>query len=438
MRVDQFQQALREAAAEQPPVSPHARDRVAGRIRRRRAWLVVGAGMAVAAVGGVGAIVVPHSTDTERVATHPATSAVAPTPTSAPEATTTPTTSDTTSTAPAGALPPPGFSPVSVTFVSARTGWALGTSKCANDACPAFLVRTGDGGATWTSITPPPVPVVKLETPGVRQVRFANLDDGWAFGPDLWATHDGGRRWSHLDLGLPASAEVFDLAAANGVAHVVAFADGQLRILTSPVGQDRWQPSPTTIPIGAGPVPSATLVLQGQTGWLIENDRTVVGGARLDHGGWVAWSPPCADSGGPADLGASSPTDVAVICHEGQWNDKPMADRVFLSTDAGSTFRATATLPPQPAGVVATPARGTVVVGVAAQSGPAWELARTTDAGVSWSVVHRESRTAGQWLFIGFTTPTTGVAIKTGGGGSSSLLRTTDGGRSWSVVAFHG
>ena len=33
---------------------------------------------------------------------------------------------------------------------------------------------------------------------GVSQVRFYNTSDGWAFGPQLWATHNGGQSWQQI------------------------------------------------------------------------------------------------------------------------------------------------------------------------------------------------------------------------------------------------
>lgn len=37
--------------------------------------------------------------------------------------------------------------------------------------------------------------------PGVSEVRFADLLDGWVFGPALFATHDGARTWQQVTLG---------------------------------------------------------------------------------------------------------------------------------------------------------------------------------------------------------------------------------------------
>src|SRR4051794_38462999 len=128
MRVDDLERALRELAADQPGVSPTAREDVIRRARRRRlqsggAILVV-----LASLVAVPLVVLRGSPSRTRLATVPR---------SAPEVTvpaSTPTTAHTRSTT-GGDLVPPGFSPVSVTFVSARTGWVLGTAGCTSQPC---------------------------------------------------------------------------------------------------------------------------------------------------------------------------------------------------------------------------------------------------------------------------------------------------------------
>ena len=36
---------------------------------------------------------------------------------------------------------------------------------------------------------------------GLSQIRFLDLTDGWAYGPQLFATHTGGRTWAQVDTG---------------------------------------------------------------------------------------------------------------------------------------------------------------------------------------------------------------------------------------------
>ena len=95
--------------------------------------------------------------------------------------------------APAAAPVVGTFNPVSVTFVSLSTGWALGGAPCArSDNCLA-LRETLDGGRTWW---PRPLPVALVKAAdrkvgaypaftlsqccdGALNIRFADQRDGW-------------------------------------------------------------------------------------------------------------------------------------------------------------------------------------------------------------------------------------------------------------------
>lgn len=326
--------------------------------------------------------------------------------------------------------------PASVTFVSPSTGWVLGNAPCGAPPCTS-LVRTGDGGKTWIGI---PAPRVEMQpNEGVRAVRFADLRNGWAFGPELWTTHDGGTHWARTTLpGFPSDAAVFDLQAANGVARaaIVDQATGQIRLMTTGVGTDEWKPSTTSVPLGAGPVPHGQLVLHGASGWMVEVDRVVVGGARLRAGDWVLWAPPCKDAGGPMTVAAASATDLVAVCDEGIWTGPPEVSRSYFSTDGGTTFTvAGGALPPGCCPDVASASAGTAVVGARAADGSAVLLA-TADRGASWSTVYRGAKDYA-WDDLGFTTESQGVAVSRSSDGKAAvLLMTFDGGRVWTAVTF--
>ncbi|MDQ1541714.1 MAG: hypothetical protein QOH29_2440, partial [Actinomycetota bacterium] len=105
-----------------------------------------------------------------------------------------------------------GFQPASVTFVSPNAGFVLGTQACATGTCTT-LGATTDAGRTWAKAGVLP-PALTGDAQGVRKVRFATASDGWAFGPQLWSTHDGGRSWRHI----PQPGPVSDVEASGGVA----------------------------------------------------------------------------------------------------------------------------------------------------------------------------------------------------------------------------
>ncbi len=326
---------------------------------------------------------------------------------------------------------PRGFSPASVTFVSLQTGWVLGAT-C--PTCTVSLLRTRDGGRTWASIPGPPTVLAPDQSAGVHEVRFADLNDGWVFGAEIWATHDGGSHWARSTLPVGGPPGVSDLAASGGVAHAVVFgATNAFEIVTTPAGRDAWQPSPTKLPVGAGPVPMAQIVLQAGSGWVVQNDRVVVNGARLAGGAWVPWQAPCANPsvGGPAVLAASTPTDLVAACSEGRFGGPAVDVRVFLSTN-GVTFPAQGTVVPSATDAqgVASPVPSTIVVADAAR------LVTSFDRAATWTTVFSGSPSGG-WRDLGFTSSTRGVVVEAGQGTQpGALLMTDDGGHSWVPVPF--
>ena len=387
--------------------------------------------------------------------TSPSTSST-PSPAASPAAAS-PSGSAAVSVGPAGGPVPAGFQAVSATFASPDLGWALGSGPCATGSCAAIL-RTSDGGRTWESIPAPGTPISQGpvqpgSTPGVSGLRFADPLDGWAFGPDLWATHDGGATWHRVTVQGMASAPVVALEASAGSVHAVFYqttTQVAVRIATSPVGRDAWTLSPTQVPIGAGPVPQTQLVLSGASGWVLQVDRTVVGGARLVNGAWIAWTPPCATVMGPAVLAASSATELVAACDGGIWGTPPSAgqqgEHLYASHDGGATFAQTGTaVPLNGAAAVASPAAGSVLV--AGTTAQAAAVAGSFDGGQTWQTVLQSGQPGGQaavFTYLGFTTSTQGVALTESGAGTGNgqnvgtLYMTRDGGRTWSAVSFPG
>jgi photosystem II stability/assembly factor-like uncharacterized protein len=329
---------------------------------------------------------------------------------------------------PAGGPVPAGFEPASVTFVSPMDGWALGTAPCGSPPCTS-VVRTTDGGATWVGIPAPADALSAPEAPaGVTEIRFATPLDGWAYGPDLWATHDGGATWHQVSLGVPGP--VSALEASDGRVYAAAFDQNSadVQLFGSPIGSDNFSAVPVSVPIGAGPVPSTQIVLQGSSGWMIEIDRTVVGGARMVNGQWASWTPPCATVEGPALLAASSASDLVAACDVGLWGGSSSpAERLFLSQDGGTTFTEAPSVVPTGGGSVEGIA--TLVPGTIAEA-TSGSLYLSSDGGSSW--VQTSPGQDSMWVDLGFTTPAQGVVVHSG----SALLMTHDGGHTWAPVTF--
>jgi len=456
----ELERQLVEQVASPVPAAATRVDEVA---RRRRRLGVVLAAVATAAAVVALAVVLVVQGDDDRVVTtpggRPSITSVAPPPTPKPPAISVvppaspPVTQGTVSpatTLPAHPAVPPvttvpsapvdraAFSPSSVTFVSNTTGWVLG-GDCGAPTCDAVrLLVTGDRGASWRGVRPPDARFGPSGPGTADGVRFANQRDGYVFGGGLWSTHDGGASWREVALpGAGPDTEIEAVEASSHVVYAVITTAGGFRIVSSPEDRDAWRLDPLVVPYGAGPVPTAQLVVQRGSAWLLENDRVVSGGARVVGGRWRAWTPPCSTGGGPATLAASSPSDLVAVCQEGIWNGAPVpVARQHSSADGGTTFAASTGHLPDPTTLdvsgLATPAPGTSVVATGGG------LYRTTDDGATWTRVFAGSGEV--WSDVGFTTATQGVAVlgaaPGGSPGRALLLLTVDAGRTWSRASF--
>lgn len=431
--------ALREAAGGIVPAEPQweaIASRVARRDRRRRrlattattlaALVVVGAvllslrrgdeaGSKVRTAGPAAATVVP-TTAVPTTATTPATAPPVTPPTTAPPPATT------IAPGPVGGPVPAGFRPVSVTWISLRQGWVIGAAPCASPPCTSLL-RTTDGGATWAGVPAPRAALSQGGAVGVSRIRFADESNGWAFGPELWATHDGGVTWHAVDAvpspttSLEASAGRVYAVAGSPAAHVFA----------SDVGRDGWQQ------VGADEVVAGGAVaLHGTTGYVQGTDGVVRG---LSAGGSDRRSAPCGTS--PASGLAAAGSDVVAVCVSDAAAGSS-TKTVVVSHDGARTWAPAGTGPRsgQPSGLAATPVAPPI--DVLATSGGISSIWRSEDAGATWTTVYTDTASGGAgFVDLGFTDATHGVAVEGGAASATSrLLVTADGGRTWAPATF--
>ena len=125
------------------------------------------------------------------------------------------------STTTSGAPAPPHFRPTSVTFVGvgpSLVGAVIGQAgpPCTTSDCTS-LAGTSDYGTSWYGVSAPVTPGPDGSA-GVSQLRFANIHDGWAFGPALYETSGGGWPWHQEDT---FGQRVIDVEAAGGHAYAV-------------------------------------------------------------------------------------------------------------------------------------------------------------------------------------------------------------------------
>jgi photosystem II stability/assembly factor-like uncharacterized protein len=126
-------------------------------------------------------------------------------------------------TASASGGPPPGkFIANSTSWTSSSTGWVLGAVSCGKTKVCSQVRKTVNGGKTWKIIGTIPAPIPKAGNPGsgITEIRFATTEFGWAFGPDLYRTENGGKTWTKAQI--PGSGkQVLDLAVTATQVYTV-------------------------------------------------------------------------------------------------------------------------------------------------------------------------------------------------------------------------
>ena len=426
-----------------PPGTFERVSRRARRLRTRRAVLAAAGALAVTAIAAVAVpqLVIPAlGTGRQASATGglPSATAVTASP---------PALATAGAPVPAAAAAPP---PLSVTFVGAATGWVMGQTipagRCDLATAPACIAlhRTDSAGAAWRGVSPPPAHGPDGAT-GVSQIRFLNLSDGWAFGPQLWATHDGGRTWTQIPThGWRVTAleargqQVFSVWAqcagtgAGFASRCTAFA-----VHSSPAGSDAWKPvlgaaaGSSTARTGT----AASLLLTGTTAYLLPPDGIVssgpLTGTSLRPAAETASpaSAPCLP--GPAQpdgqpsgaLLASASSRLYLLC-AGPSAAGQQSKAVYTSANGGHTW--------QRAGQA--PAAGIAFFLSGSPSG-ALVLATSrgiefsADGGASWSAAGGTTPPGG-FAYAGMTTSAQGVAVPADPS-QHAVWFTYDGGSTW-------
>jgi len=319
--------------------------------------------------------------------------------------------------------------------------------------------KTTDGGLQWFPVpAPPATPVTWADVPphgGVAQVRFADAANGWAFGPDLWVTHDGGASWRQLSTG---GLMVTSLEAANGRAVAVFTGATTFQVYTSVVGSDAWQP----VPGAAGPAQGAVAEEDRNPQVAIEGSAAVVsssGSYETDaSGGGVLLS-------GPAD-GSAPWQRLPVPCQPDLELDMPVAavpgklvlgcggddaagqsqKYVYVSADGGQRWQATGPDPdawselPQPGflGDIAVTPAGAIVASGDREVYFSWDNGATWHTPPALAAAVYLGGDADQ-VVVGMTTSEQGFAlpgtVEIGlARGSSWIWMTYDAGSTWTRV----
>jgi photosystem II stability/assembly factor-like uncharacterized protein len=446
------------------PPPPGAFEQVRRRARRRKlrqvTWSAAGTALLVAVGVTVPRLVVPHLGHGRPIAAsrpdHDSTPHPAPTSTGLPSGMANSSVPAPTGT-PTPSLPPvpANFGVSSVTFVGLGTGWVIGQAgtpgHCGgpNAFVCTSLARTDDGGRTWYGV-PAPVTGAPDGPSGVSQVRFLDTANGWAFGPELWATHDGGQHWAQVPThGLRVTAleasngrvfAVWARCTGTGPSGAAAGCTG-FSVYTATALSDHWARLPGTAGVSAGCTAcSASLVLTGGTAYLFAPDGEVLSVAGAGNGtltpATTGGSPvlaPCRPgppqpSGLPSQaLLASAGPGLALLC-PGTAAGGHQSKVLYYSADGGLSWR---NLGRAPLAGIASSLAGTPTgrLALATSQGIEVSTSAPAHAHVSWQPASGASAPGG-FSYVGMTSDSQGVAVPVQPG-QHAVWFTYDGGLHW-------
>jgi len=223
---------------------------------------------------------------------------------------------------------------------------------------------------------------------GLSQIRFLNLNDGWAYGPQLFSTHNGGRTWTPVDTGgLRVTAletvgnRVFAVwASCTGSGPGYAVDCTRFTLYSAPGWGGPWTPvgASTTGLTDGRASEAAQLVLTGSRGYLLAPGGALYAGPVDGSGPWTRASSlaascpvgPARADGQPtgALLAAVNARDLVLACASASSGANPSVSTqqkfVYSSPDGGVSWRQMGTAPA--AGVafsLAAGPSGSVVIG---------------------------------------------------------------------------
>lgn len=326
---------------------------------------------------------------------------------------------------------------MSVSFVSPRVGWLLG--ERGERASRVLMRETVDGGRTWAAVPAPAAPAADMFQAGpppnaVGSILFTTRRDGWAFGPALWRTTDGGATWRRERVPGPvASLEVTGNRMIAVITRAGGSGDADLRLYAATAGRDDWQPVPGA---AVRDFRGESLAVSGGQGYLLASLSSLgrpvlLTGPAAGGGRWHALPMPC--PGGWSAAIAATPGWLFIGCgsEPGAGNQLKAG---YVSRNGGRAWHQVAG-PPMGgylSGAAMSPG-GTIFL-----SGERMDIYISWDRGRSW---HESPslRTAAGLADAGFSlvattlTDRAGVAFEKGVGARQVWL-TGDGGRRWTPV----
>jgi photosystem II stability/assembly factor-like uncharacterized protein len=241
---------------------------------------------------------------------------------------------------------PPGFKANSITWLSPAQGRVLGAAPCGTSTC-SDVISTGDGGKTWSMLGTVRAPIATSAHPGITDIRFSSASVGWAFGPQLFRTTDGGRSWAAQRI--PGNGkQVLMLAASAAGAYAIvspcAWGTGlcghqPLSLWrTSAQAGGTWTSIPLDLPLNV----SADVAVHGTTVYVVDGSVRVAAKGKLyvstDGRHFSSRISPCDATKDVFLIQAvpTSATGVSFLC-DGNPGFSKAVKYVYRSVDTGKT-----------------------------------------------------------------------------------------------------
>jgi hypothetical protein len=357
---------------------------------------------------------------------------------------------------PSGNPVPANFQPSSLTAVSTSTIFTIGQAgtpgHCATSYCTS-VARTRNAGGTWTGL-PAPLTGAPDGATGVGQIRFLEGINGWAFGPELWATHDGGENWTQIDTHNQRVIDVETVgnrafaieATCAGTGAQYAAQCTSFTLYSTPATKDAWtKVGATTTGLTAGSntgstsTGAAALILTGTRGYLLAPDGTLYEGPVNGTAAWQSQGQiPCATGeaqpdGQPAGalLGAITASNLILDCTSTRL--------IYASSSGGQSWQHMWTAPTAgtATSIAASPAYAVIL---ATEQGIEVLPSSSGNSGAaSWrpATLNSTSAPVGGFIFVGMTNPEHGMALPASPTDGTAWF-TTDGGLVWTPSAVQG
>ncbi|NEE00861.1 hypothetical protein [Phytoactinopolyspora halotolerans] len=349
---------------------------------------------------------------------------------------------------------PETFRAQATAWTSDSSGWVLGTDDGADDdgdggddgAERSPVIRTVDSGRTWSEIGSVPAPLAQPAEPGVTELAFADERHGWAYGPSLYSTRDGGRSWSEEAIPEPGG-HVVAMATSEGRMYMVVSpcevgtppydCDRPSTVWRSLIGSSTWIRASVELPVAY----EARVAVSDGAAYVVvptEPGEPDVFYATTDGWRWSERSTPCRTGEGESlvDVAAMPGQRVALLCIGGAGWSKSVK-RVFVSDDAGQTTAPAGVAPEM--GIRTQLAAGpddTLLL--ASTSSGSW-LYRNAGGGAEWTTPLEKADGGADWNDPMLLDDGRGFVVHAPAAwadGAGTLLTTRNGGQDWSPVAF--